>query len=68
MEDVIEPDSLDGPCGCGEMHKIGEDRSERLAIVPAQLRVIVRSCAAGRALRQETAATWLRRFFLGVWR
>jgi transposase len=29
------------PCGCGIMHKIGEDRSERLDIVPAQLRVIV---------------------------
>lgn len=38
---VIEPDSLICPCGCGEMHRIGEDRSERLDIVPAQLRVIV---------------------------
>ena len=38
---VIEPDSLICPCGCGEMHKIGEDRSERLDIVPAHLRVIV---------------------------
>lgn len=38
---VIEPASLICPCGCGEMHKIGEDRSERLDIVPAQLRVIV---------------------------
>ena len=38
---IIEPDSLICPCGCGEMHKIGEDRSERLDIVPAQLRVIV---------------------------
>lgn len=37
----IEPDSLECPCGCGQMHKIGEDRSERLDIVPAQLRVIV---------------------------
>lgn len=41
IEEVIEPDSLDCPCGCGEMHKIGEDRSERLDIIPAQLRVIV---------------------------
>jgi transposase len=41
FEDVIEPDSLDCPCGCGIMHKIGEDRTERLDIVPAQLRVIV---------------------------
>lgn len=38
---VVEPDSLQCPCGCGEMHKIGEDRTERLDIVPAQLRVIV---------------------------
>lgn len=41
IEVVIEPDSLVCPCGCGLMHKIGEDRSERLDIVPAQLRVIV---------------------------
>jgi transposase len=41
IEVVIEPDSLICPCGCGVMHKIGEDRSERLDIVPAQLRVIV---------------------------
>ena len=27
--------------GCGQMHRIGEDRTERLDIVPAQLRVIV---------------------------
>ena len=41
VEEVIEPESLDCPCGCGEMHRIGEDRSERLDIIPAQLRVIV---------------------------
>ena len=41
IEEVIEPDSLICPCGCGIMHKIGEDRSERLDIVSAQLRVIV---------------------------
>lgn len=41
IERVIEPDSLECPCGCGVMHKIGEDRTERLDIVPAQLRVIV---------------------------
>ncbi len=41
IEEIIEPDSLICPCGCGLMHKIGEDRSERLDIVPAQLRVIV---------------------------
>jgi len=41
IERVIEPDSLLCPCGCGQMHKIGEDRAERLDIVPVQLRVIV---------------------------
>ena len=29
------------PCGCGEMVRIGEDRTERLDIIPAQFRVIV---------------------------
>ncbi|MGC9418817.1 MAG: IS66 family transposase [Rhodovulum sp.] len=40
IEQVVEPDSLMCPCGCGQMHRIGEDRTERLDIVPAQLRVI----------------------------
>ena len=39
--DVIEPQSTLCPCGCGEMTKIGEDRTERLHIVPAKLQVIV---------------------------
>ena len=37
---VIEPDTIMCPCGCGAMTKIGEDRSERLDVVPAQFRVI----------------------------
>ncbi len=41
IEEVIEPASLICPCGCGVMHKIDEDRCERLDIVPAHLRVIV---------------------------
>jgi transposase len=41
IEQVVEPGSLQCPCGCGQMHKIGEDRTERLDIVPAQLRVLV---------------------------
>ena len=52
---VIEPENILCPCGCGEMVKIGEDRTERLDVVPAQLRVIVsirpkyacRSCEEG---------------------
>lgn len=41
IEQVIEPDSIVCPCGCGDMICIGEDRTERLDIVPAQPRVIV---------------------------
>ncbi|WP_370515448.1 IS66 family transposase zinc-finger binding domain-containing protein [Paracoccus sp. S-4012] len=41
IERVFEPGSMLCPCGCGEMTKIGEDVSERLDIVPAQLRVLV---------------------------
>ena len=41
IEHVIEPDSTQCPYGCGDMIRIGEDRTERLDIVPAQLRVIV---------------------------
>jgi transposase len=41
IERVIEPASILCPCGCGEMTRIGEDRVERLDIVPAQFRVLV---------------------------
>ena len=41
IETIIEPDSTLCPCGCGEMVRIGDDRTERLDIVPAQLRVLV---------------------------
>ena len=42
------------PCGCGEMVRIGEDRSHRLDVVPAQYRVLVTirpryACPKGRA-------------------
>ena len=65
IEEVIEPDSLECPCGCGEMHRIGEDRSERLDIVPAQLRIIVtvrpkyacRGCADG--VKQAPSPAWI---------
>jgi len=54
IEEVIEPESLTCACGCC-LHRIGEDVSERLDIVPAQFRVIVtrrpkyacRSCTDG---------------------
>ena len=65
IEQVIEPESTLCPCGCGGMVKIGEDRTERLDIVPAQLRVIVtvgpkyacRSCEQG--VTQALAPAWL---------
>jgi transposase len=41
LERVIEPESRLCPCSCGEMTRIGEDRSERLDITPAQFRVVV---------------------------
>ncbi|NPD17191.1 IS66 family transposase [Xinfangfangia sp. D13-10-4-6] len=54
IEEVIEPERLTCACG-GCLHRIGEDVSERLDIVPAQFRVIVirrpkyacRSCTDG---------------------
>jgi transposase len=54
LEQVIEPPSIACPCGCGSMVKIGEDRSERLDVTPAQFRVIVTirpryACPKGRA-------------------
>jgi transposase len=41
IERVLEPASTFCPCGCGAMARIGEDRSERLDITPAQFRVVV---------------------------
>ena len=40
VEQVIEPESIACPCGCGDMVRIGEDRSERLDIIPARYQVI----------------------------
>lgn len=54
VERVIAPKSLVCPCGCGNMVRIGEDRSERLDRIPAQYQVIVTvrpkyACPKGRA-------------------
>jgi transposase len=54
IERVIEPEDRRCPCGCGEMVRIGEDRSHRLDVVPAQYRVLVTirpryACPKGRA-------------------
>ncbi|BCA00901.1 hypothetical protein BDHH15_17950 [Bradyrhizobium diazoefficiens] len=40
IEQVIEPENLECPCGCGRMAQIGEDRSRRLDVMAAQYRVI----------------------------
>jgi transposase len=65
IEQVIEPESLECPCGCGQMVRIGEDRSRRLDVTPAQYRVVetVRpryACATGCAgVRQAPAPAHL---------
>ena len=41
VEKVVEPDSIVCPCGCGDMVRIGEDRTERLDYIPARYQVIV---------------------------
>ncbi|WP_292295118.1 IS66 family transposase zinc-finger binding domain-containing protein, partial [Marivita sp.] len=41
IERVIGPDSTVCPCGCGDMVKIGEDRSQQLDVIPAQYQVVV---------------------------
>ena len=40
IEQLIEPARMACPCGCTDMVKIGEDRSERLDIIPARFQVI----------------------------
>ena len=41
IEVVVEPDDIACPCCGGAMHVIGEDRAERLDVIPAQYQVIV---------------------------
>ena len=41
VEIVVDIESRTCPCCQGELHRIGEDKSERLDIVPAQFRVLV---------------------------
>jgi transposase len=41
IERVVDPASLVCPCCAGTLHRIGEDVSERLDVVPAQVRVLV---------------------------
>jgi transposase len=65
IENIIEPTSTLCPCCGGAMHVMGEDKSERLDVIPAQFRVIVtkrpkygcRACES--AVVQAPAPTWL---------
>jgi transposase len=65
IEQVIEPAHKVCPCGCTDMVKIGEDRAERLDIIPARFQVIVtvrpryacRRCDAG--VSQADTPHWL---------
>jgi len=41
IEIVVDIDDKTCPCCQGELHRIGEDKSERLDIVPAQFRLLV---------------------------
>jgi transposase len=41
VEIVIAPEDTACPCCAGAMHVIGEDRSQRLDVIPAQYRVLV---------------------------
>ena len=54
VERLVEPDSIVCPCGCGDMVRIGEDKTERLEYIPASYQVIVTvrpryACPKGRA-------------------
>ena len=41
VERLVEPGSIVCPCGCGDMVRISEDRTERLDYIPARYQVIV---------------------------
>ena len=41
IETVVDVESKACPCCAGELHRIGEDISEKLDVVPAQFRVLV---------------------------
>ena len=41
VEQIIEPENMACSCGCTTLVPIGEDRTERLDVIPAQFRVIV---------------------------
>src|SRR3954452_11110710 len=64
VETLVDVESTVCPCCSGPLHRIGEDVSERLDIVPAQVRVIVirrpkyacRACEDGSVRARATAS------------
>ena len=65
IDNIIEPTAICCPCCGGIMHVIGEDKSERLDVIPTKFRVIVirrpkygcRSCES--AVVQAPTPPWL---------
>jgi transposase len=63
VEIVVEPDETACPCCGGALHVIGEDRAERLDVIPAQYRVLItrrpkyacRACSDGVVQAPEPA-------------
>ena len=51
VERLIEPDNIICPCRCGDMGKIGEDRSKWLDVIPAHYQVNIHGFV--RALRPD---------------
>jgi hypothetical protein len=66
VEIVVEPEDTACPCCGGAMHVIGEDRSQRLDVVPAQYQVIVTrrpkyACRSDRAAGRPCRRRQIRR-------
>ncbi len=62
IEVVVNIKDKTCPCCQGELHWIGEDKSERLDLVPAQFRILV--TRRPKCLPQATAALWSSAAFL----
>ena len=61
IEIVVDIDDKTCPCCQSELHRIGEDKSERLDIVPAQFRVLVTRRPKYACRTCEDGVTQLRR-------
>ena len=64
IEQVIEPDTTQCPCGCGEMARIGEDRTERLRRRSGEASASSSRCARSTpaaSARKASPRRWRRR-------